>query len=461
MSSLAIDGLISGLNTTSLINQLMTVESAPQTLLKGRVSTTQTLVTALQTLNSSVAALATRATSTALPASVELFSASSSASSVSASAAAGATAGQISLSVTAIAKAQVTVSAAMTEWPDSPATFTIVSSTGVKTELTAASTSMADIATAINDSSTGVTAVRVAAGTDGLTGDPLYRLQLSSSTTGAAAAFSVFRGTAADVTANTAPNILSSAGAATISTAGDASVSLWAGTAAEQVITSATNTFSDILPGVDIAVSAVETSPVSITVARDSAAVGRLAASLVSSLASVFSFIDEKTAISTATSSTGATSTTGGVFTGSALVRDVRTKVIAAASAPIDGRSPSEIGLTITRTGTMEYDATKFATALAADPEGTQAMLQAIAARIASVATDASDKYTGTITQTVTGQQTTLSSLATQIASWDVRLASQRAGLEKTYAALEVALSNLNAQSTWLESQVAALTSST
>ena len=60
----AIDGLVSGLNTTSLINSLMTVEAQPQALLKASVAKSQTLISALQGLNGQVAALATLATTT-------------------------------------------------------------------------------------------------------------------------------------------------------------------------------------------------------------------------------------------------------------------------------------------------------------------------------------------------------------------------------------------------------------
>jgi flagellar hook-associated protein 2 len=454
--SLAIDGLVSGLDTTSLINQLMTIESQPQTLLKTKVSTTQTLVSALQGLNSTVASLASIATRAALPASVDLFTAASSAASVSVSAAAGATAGQLDLSVTSIARAQVSVSAAMTAWPDSPATFTIVNSGGTKTELTAASTSLSDVADAINMSSSGVKAIRVASGTDG-SGNPLYRLQLSSAATGAAGAFSIFRGTAADVTAGTATDLLAATGSATITTASDASVTLWAGTSAEQAITSSTNSFSDILPGVSITVSKVEASPVTVSITRDTAGIGAVAANLVAGLASVFSTIDAQSAVSSSTSSTGAATTTAGVFTGNGTVRDVRSQIQAAASAPVNGRSPSEIGLTVTKDGTIQYDDARFSAALAADPAGTQSMLQTIATRIAAAATTASDKYSGTITTSITGQQSSLKSLSDQIGDWDLRLASQRAGLETTYSALEVTLSNMKAQSSWLESQLSAL----
>lgn len=456
MGSLAIDGLVSGLQTTDLINKLMAIESAPQTLLKGKVSTTQTLVNAFQSLNTSVASLASFAKKTALPASVDLFTATSSATSVLATAASGASVGQIDLSVTSVAKSQVSVTAAMSQWPDSPATFTIVKADGTKVELTAASTSMSDIADAINSSSAGVKASRVAAGTNGT--DPLYRLQLTSTTTGAASAFQVFRGSAADVTAATATNLLTETGAATVATATDASVKLWAGTAAEQVITSSTNSFADILPGVTITVSKVEALPVSIDVAKDTAGISSLASNLVANLSAVFNFIDSKSTVTPTTSSTGQAGTSAGVFTGNSTARDVKARIMTAASAPVDGRSPSEIGISITKDGTVEYDATKFAAALAADPVKTQAMLQTISDRVATAADSASNQYTGSITQIITGQQSSLKSLGDQISDWDIRLASQRTGLERVYSALEVSLSNLQAQSSWLTSQLASLT---
>ena len=459
MGSLAIDGLISGLNTTDLINQLMSVEAQPQTLLKNKVTTTQTLVSAFQSLNTSVASLASYAKATALPTAANLFTATSTASSVSVTAGTGAAPGQIDLSVTSVAKTQVSVTAAMSQWPDSPATFTIVKADGTKVELTAASTSMSDIADAINSSSAGVKASRVAAGTNGT--DPLYRLQLSSAATGAAGSFQVFRGTAADVTGGTATNLLTSTGAATVQAASDASVTLWAGTTAEQVITSASNTFTDILPGVNVTVSKVEASPVSVTIAKDTAAVGKLAENLVANLTSVFNFIGSKSTVTQGTDASGSAVTSAGVFTGNSTVRDVNERIMSAATAPVNGKSPSEIGISITKDGGITYDSAKFTAALANDPAGTQAMLKTISDRVATAADSASNQYTGSITQVITGQQSSLKSLGDQIDSWDVRLASQRAGLERTYSALEVSLSNLQAQSSWLTSQLAGLSSST
>lgn len=458
--ALAIDGLISGLGTTELINQLMTLEATPQTLLKGKVTTTQSFLTALQSLNSSFASLATLATKTALPTATDVFTATSSASSVSVTATAGAAGGQLDLSVTQIARAQVSVSAAMTAWPDDPPTLTIVGQDGTARQITAASTSLSDIATAINAAGAGVQAVRVAAGTDPNTSEPLYRLQLSSTATGAQAAFEVFRGTSAEVTAGTATNLLTAPGAATVTAASDASVTLWAGTAAEQVVTSATNSFTDILPGVSVTVSKVEASPVTLTVARDSAGTSKVASTLVSGIANLLSFIDTRSAVTTSTSSAGATTTTSGVFTGNGSVREARAQLSTAVIAPVNGRSPSEIGISFDRYGAIQYDEAKFTAALTADPAGTQAMLQQIATRVGAVANGVSDRYEGTVTQLITGQESAIRTINDQIGAWDVRLAAKRAGLERVYSALEVQLSNLKSQSSWLTSQLAALSTS-
>ena len=110
VSGLGIDGLVSGLDTTSLINSLMTAEAQPQTDLKTKVTATQTTITALQGLNTQIAALATLATTTKAPTSLAAFTASSSATSVTAATTTSATAGSFDLIVGAVAQANQSTS---------------------------------------------------------------------------------------------------------------------------------------------------------------------------------------------------------------------------------------------------------------------------------------------------------------------------------------------------------------
>jgi flagellar hook-associated protein 2 len=145
------------------------------------------------------------------------------------------------------------------------------------------------------------------------------------------------------------------------------------------------------------------------------------------------------------------------VLSGDSAVRSLTDSVLSAASAPVNGISPSTIGIVLSKDGTISYDDTLFSAALAADPAKAQAVVAGVADRLAKVASAQSDPTTGALTQEIQGQQSYRTSLNDQVNSWDDTLALRRAALEKTYAALEVSLSNLNAQSSWLTTQVTSL----
>jgi len=454
---ISLDGLSSGLDTTTLIATLMQSEAIPQNLLKAQVTSTTAEITALQSLNAKVAALGDLAKAAVKPGALDLYSASSSSTNIKATVGTGATGGELQVVVSALAQNQIGVSAAMAAWP-SPATITIVGH-GTPLEITPASSSLDDIVTAVNASTAGVTATKVAAGKDS-NGNALYRLQFSSKTTGADAAFSVYQGSAADVAAGTATNVLTAPGAAITKTAQDASVKLWAGTSAEQVVTSSSNTFTDLLPGVSVTVSATSPDPTTITIGRDSTAVAAKASAIVDALNLVFSVIANQSASSTVTNADGTTSLKAGVFAGDSTVRDVDDKVMSAATMPINGHSPSEYGISVTKDGTITFDTDKFQAALAADPDTVNAALQTISSRVAAVTDTVSDKYSGQLTQRITGDQSSVKTLNDQVAAWDIRLASRKSTLERTYSAMEVLLSNMKAQSAALTSQLSSLTTS-
>ena len=445
--SFAVDGLVSGLDTTSLINSLMQLEAIPQQSLKTKVSVNQTFISALQGLNTKVASLANLAKDAAKPTSLDVHTATTTdAKLATATVSAGAGPASVTMVVRNLAQAQVAVSAALAAWPEDPPVLTVVGSDGKQTQVTATSTSLDDIVTAINGAGAGVTATKVSAGADG------YRLQFTAAKTGLAGGFEVYAGAAVDP----AKNLFTQPGAAVVTAAKDATIALWAGSSAEQLVTSSTNTFDQLLPNVSVSVAKASTDPVTITVARNAAAATSVAESLVGALNTVFAEISVKSVVTTSTNG-GVTKVSGGPFTGESVTRSINQQLLAAATMPIDGRSPSEFGITITKTGTIEFKADKFAAALAKDPAQVQAALSELAGRVEAVATDASDKYDGQLSLRIASEESSSRRLNTQILEWDDRLATRRATLERTYAALEVQLSNLNAQSGYLTSQLAGL----
>ena len=439
--ALGIDGLISGIDTTAMIKELMTIEARPQVLLKQKVAQNQNFVTGLRNLNTMVASLTESAGKVAKPAGTDLYGAVSSSDKVTAVTKAGAAAGSLDITVNKLATAQVSLSAAMAAWPNGDALS--ISRDGTITELDTAGKSLDEVISTVNKANLGVTAVKISAGS--VDGVAQYRMQFTATATGEAGAFTVAQ---------------NGADLGSIRAGQDAELTLWAGVAgAETKITSATNTFADLMPGVDITVGTVSETPVTVAVSRDDKAISAVAAGLVTGLADVFAYINKNSAVTVSTSD-GATKATGGAFTGDSAIRSLKAAIMTAATAPVDGRSPSEIGIVITKDGTVEFNAEKFAAAMTADPVKTQATLQTIAGRVEAAGKTASDKYDGSITQRITGQESTVKALNSQIEEWDRRLASRESTLKMVWTNLEVKLSALQSQQDWLTGQLNSLSSS-
>lgn len=458
--SFGIDGIISGLDTTSLINALVSAEGGTQRQLVAKRTSAESLIAAWQSLNSKVAGLTKQAqdlTGSAL----EPRTATATSTAVTAVAAPGAATGEVSLTVTRLAQTQSSVTAAMSAWPADPPVLTVRAADGTLTEITAATTSLDDVLTAVNEADAGVAASKIATGTDPTTGEPLFRLQLTAADTGAAGAFDIFTGTAAEVAAGAAADLFTQPGAAHVRTAQDAAVSLWAGTAAEQQVTSATNTFTDLITGVDITVTATGDEPVTVTVGDDAEALEESAKGLVDSLSAIFAEIAARSRLTTSTDADGKTVVSGGLFAGDSASRDVSARLIGAATAPVEGRSPAEIGIVITRYGTVEFDAERFREALAADPGHVSATLTTITGRVAAAGEVISDARDGTLSQRITGHEQQVKVIGTQISEWDSRLETKRTTLMRQFTAMEVALSKLQAQQSYLTSQLASLAAQT
>ncbi|TQL01644.1 flagellar filament capping protein FliD [Cellulomonas sp. SLBN-39] len=460
----AIDGIVSGLDTAALIDSLLTLESGNQSLLKTKQSTASSLVTILQSLNTKVSSLAEHSTKAAKDESWQAVKGTITQTGVTApgatvSTSATATPGTLSFRVGAVAASQASLTTlpADAAYASGTPTFTITRD-GATTTVTAASTSVADVVDAFNASGTGVTAtavkVNVLDGNGDPTGDTTYRLQLTGRETGADNAFTVSYEGTSGTTALTLDQVRA---------ASDASLVLFPGTAAQQTLTSSSNTFEGVMTGVDLTVTeatAVDAAPLTVTVARDQAAVKSLASGLVSNLNTVLTEITSRTRSTTTTDSDGRTVVSGGPLSGDATVRLLQQRMLSEGSLPVDGVSPADVGIVIGRDGTFTFDDAKFTTAMAADPEKVQKVVQGVADRLAQTAKSASDAQNGTITQAVKSQQDTVKDLGARIDDWDDRLAMRRTSLERQYAALEVTLSNLQSQSSYLASQLAALTGS-
>ena len=339
--------------------------------------------------------------------------------------------------------------------------LTVRKADGTLVTVQARTGSLADIADALNDSASAGVRATVVRVSDGAT--PTYRLQLTGAKTGQANAFAIYAGTTQQVTDALAAGTAVRLDSGVVRAASDAKVTLWKGTAVEKSFEQASNTFTGLMSGVDVTVSKVTgptDEPVTVTVARDDAALKALASGLVGALGVVLSEISSRSAVTTKSNADGTTSVTGGLFTGDSAVRGIQQMVVEAASYPVDDVSPTTVGIKLGKDGSFTFDEKAFTAALAADPAKVQSVIAGLATRVADVATSVSDKFDGSLTLKIQGQQKLATAMGKQVEDWDRRLAVRRENLQRTYSALEVTLSNLQAQSSWLAGQLGSLVSS-
>jgi flagellar hook-associated protein 2 len=456
-------GLISGIDYTTMIGQLMQVEANPQTLLKNQLVGVQADAAGYRAVNTRFEALRTAAAALTADSAFTAVKASSSNSTVAASAGATAVGGSVSFTVNQLATAHSMISDKPWTAPDqqfgsSTFSFTPKGATTATdipiTTTNAAGPTLADAVAAINASDKGLTAsaVRVQ--------DGEYRLQVTAKATGDKASFTV-----------------GSAGTWTrVTTGKDAELSL--GEDSLKVY-SDTNTFTGLMADTTITVSKIDESA-TVTVAKDPSSAASKMQSLVDAanglLASVSSYTDTKN--------------TNAILKGDSTLRGLANQILGIFSSGYSGTLPStfggpsasNIGVALTKDGKFTFDSAVFTAKMASDPASVQAMLSSkvstnsgtdaiagnaddsytpigFAAQLEALAKGASDTTTGSLVLLAKSEDSRATDLTSRIADWDTRLALRKDTLTRQFTAMETALGTLQNQSSWLSSQIAGLPS--
>jgi flagellar hook-associated protein 2 len=299
----------------------------------------------------------------------------------------------------------------------------VVDSSGVTHHLTLADGSAASVATAVNNAALGIRASVV--NTDS---GPL--LQFTSVATGAAGAFTVNG-------LDTAPK--------TLVAAQDAKISVGDPGAGGYTISSSSNTFNNVVPGVTFSVGAV-VSGVTIAVSSDATAISDKIKALVDAANSTLTELGKYTG-------------KGGVLESNFQVNSITNSVLSTVSrGDSAGTSFAPIGVQLTSTGTLAFDATAFAAGYAADPAKAQAAAAtSLAGALSGLAMNSS---TITLSPLINSGTSQVGQLNKQIADWDTRLEGQRTAMQSKYTAMEVALQKLQATSSYLTSALSALSES-
>jgi len=424
VSAFAINGLSSGIDTASLISQLMTVAAQPQTQLKNQLSVQQNVLSAYQAINTKLTALQTAADAVKQAGTWAATKAVSSSTAVVASTTSSATSGSATtFDVIRLATAQIsTVAAAGTVVASPPNGIDIVDSAGVTHHLAIADGTAAGVATAVNNAALGIRASVIS--TDS---GPL--LQFTSVATGAAGAFTVNG-------LDTAPQ--------TLVAARDAQIAVGNPAAGGYTVSSSSNTFNNVIPGVTFSIGAVATG-VTVSVSSDASAISDKVKALVD-------------ATNAALAELGKDTGKGAVLESNYQINSITNSMLSTISRGSSGTSFASVGVQLTSTGTLAFDATAFASAYATDPAKAQATVAtSLAGALSTLAMNTSTQIVSPLINSGTSQ---IGALNKQIADWDTRLDSQRTAMQNKYAAMEVALQKLQSTSSYLTSALAAISKS-
>ncbi|MFS3127082.1 flagellar filament capping protein FliD [Nocardioides sp. Bht2] len=437
MPSSSISGLVSGLDTATIINQLMQLEAASQTKLISQLSSAKTSLNSLQTLNSQVAGLATKALALANGSAWSPLKATSSDASVSTTIGKGAVAGNWKVSVDAVAtnhRMNFTDTAALTDIVVSPGTTVTLTRDGVSTSIETGDGTLAGLVSALNQTENGLRAATLKLD------DGKFALVVTSTETGEDSRFTL---TQSDGSA-----LL---GGATVTDAQDAAITIEGRT-----LHSSTNTFTDVMAGVSLTVSPTAVGKtIDLSVTSDNNSATAAVKALVETLNNVIGQAQSLTSYNTANKSSG-------LLSGDPAVRSLGSS-LQGAIYPTDLTSLAKFGLQTDRYGKITFDEEAFNKALSADPAEVAAAItgpNGFASRVESVAKAASDSVDGTLTSAITGRNSSITRLTDSIEAWDTRLALRRTSLERQYTALETALSRMQNQSNWLAGQLNSLSSS-
>jgi flagellar hook-associated protein 2 len=450
MPSIQLGGLATGLDTSSLVSQLMAVERQPVTALETRKVKLQAISAAFRDLNSKLLSIKSAADLLKTPETFFPRSVSSSKTDVAtATAAAGSARGTFAMTVTALARGSIATAGntkdALTDTVAEAAgtfQFKLGASGPVVSVTVDTATTLEQLVKAINDKNAGVNASAVNVGTSDA---PAYKLALTSTGTGAANNIVVV----GDPTTLALANSLTADDAAfSIQGLGDFKRS--------------TNTFSDVIDGVTITLKASSGST-DLTVAPDISALQGNVQSLVDAYNKVVTTIDGQTAVAIDANGTPQL----GAFTGDVVPQLIRRGLAAIVATRLDGAlgSLSQIGITTQKDGTLALDAAKLKQALTSDPQAVSDLVAGTSTRdgiadlFSAKIADLTKAVTGSIAARQDGISSQMRDIAKQITAAEARLESTEKVLRARFNNLETLVSRLQSTGNSLLSNLAAMQS--
>ncbi|MGZ4769321.1 MAG: flagellar filament capping protein FliD [Ilumatobacteraceae bacterium] len=344
---------VGSIDTESIISQLMAVERNPQDLLKAQVTTLQRQQTAWQSIADKLTALKTASDAvTGLDAMSNLRTVSSSNTSAITVRSIGAGASSSSsIDVVALAAAKSVLGSDLFGSATDAVggrTLDITKTGGSPVRITSTDGTIGGLAAAVNAANLGVSAKVLQ------TAPGQYQLSLTATSSGTAASFT------ATGTGWTSLDTVRDAADAQIRVDG-------------VLMTRSSNVISDVLDGTELTLLGTTTGPVTVSSARDDAAITTNVKALVDAANALNSIINTVTKTSTTASERGALAGDFGARQLMDSIRDAIAQPLKTAAGKIT--TSSALGISLNRDGTINFDPTALTASLASDPDTVLAVI--------------------------------------------------------------------------------------
>ena len=459
MASISFGGLGNGVDFGQVVDQLVKVQHLPIDALTQKKTTLQSKLTEYGSLTDKLLALQTAGDSLRLSTAFDRSSTTvSDPTALTASAASTTTPGSYLIRVTQLAQSHQITNKGATAVASSTtdivsgasATFTFHVGTGTDKTVTLSDTAtLQDLQTGINDLGAGVTASIINAGSDTT---PAYRLILTATASGESNGITIVTdGTTLDFT-----NGGGTGGVDTLQAAQDAIAIVGDPTLNPVTLQRSSNVITDAIPGVTLSLTnTTGTSTVSVNVTRDNSAVKTNIQNFVKAYNDIVTFVNKDTAYDVTTK-------TGATLYNETSVKGFVSQLRSALSAPIGGLttygSVGEIGFQTNRDGTITVDNTKLDGALNSNYNAVKLLFinQTTVAGVAQRVNQAIDAMNSAVSGSLTGRKNALTgqinSLTDQISRKETDLSAYEERLKIQYAKLDSLLSQLQGQTTYLNS---------
>jgi len=434
-----VDGIVSGINTTELINKLMEVARGPITQMANQTVSLTNKKIKFQELNTLLGTFQTALKAVDTESEFAAFSSSSSQTAISTTVTGATTPGSHQVSVSSVAQTNIWGSTgfatADTVLRDGAVRIQI--GTGTLTNITVDSASgtntLSGLASHINDNVSGVNAWVMN------TGDAVkpYQLMVESADTGTVKALTI--------TVNQTGALGADLAVSSIRAATDAEL-----TVDSVAITSASNAVTDVLPGLTLNVTNTTTGTATMTISRDTSAMADKVEAVVDAYNALDTFFDSQTGTAT-----------GALLSGDSTLRSIQNKLQAQLSADYtsgDLAGIRSVGLESDKAGALSFNSTTFTSAATGSFSDMLAVLtgdDGLFGKLLDKVDIVVDTTDGVLNARITSMEDQVTDLQERIEKAEVRMEQYEDMLVQQFANMEILMGKYDATKKYLEQQIA------